>query len=308
VIKDFGGDTHYRGQTARSLIRDVQTRADAAPLVHLERHLEPGELPALYRAADALVAPYRGEGFCLPVLEAMACGVPPIHTAIGPTSEFVPADGGWAVEAERIGIDTVKLPFELAGDGYVHEVSVDALAQTLRAVASDPAERARRAGAARDRSLAYGWDAASRRMEEVLAGIEAEGLPPAREIVAERPGSRTTLVAYAPDWADEETWSHALRSWVDAYDADADVTLALCVAEDRAGDVAERVMSLLDSLGADLPDLALHSRPDHDPLPLVVGADAVLLDEVQAATRPAALCRRAASLLTLADLPAKVTA
>lgn len=42
----------------------------------------------LYRAADVYVAPYRAEGFNLPVLEAVACGVPVICTSGGPTDEF----------------------------------------------------------------------------------------------------------------------------------------------------------------------------------------------------------------------------
>lgn len=42
----------------------------------------------LYRAADVYVAPYRAEGFNLPVLEAAACGVPVICTSGGPTDEF----------------------------------------------------------------------------------------------------------------------------------------------------------------------------------------------------------------------------
>ena len=52
-----------------------------------------GTLPAralarLLRAADCYVSPYRAEGFNLPVLEAMACGVPVVCTAGGPTAEF----------------------------------------------------------------------------------------------------------------------------------------------------------------------------------------------------------------------------
>ena len=45
----------------------------------------------LYRAADVYVAPYRAEGFNLPVLEAAACGVPVICTSGGPTDEFTDA-------------------------------------------------------------------------------------------------------------------------------------------------------------------------------------------------------------------------
>lgn len=46
----------------------------------------------LYRAADVYVAPYRAEGFNLPVLEAAACGLPIICTSGGPTDEFTTAD------------------------------------------------------------------------------------------------------------------------------------------------------------------------------------------------------------------------
>jgi glycosyltransferase involved in cell wall biosynthesis len=42
----------------------------------------------LYRAADVYAAPYRAEGFNLPVLEAAACGVPVVCTSGGPTDDF----------------------------------------------------------------------------------------------------------------------------------------------------------------------------------------------------------------------------
>jgi glycosyltransferase involved in cell wall biosynthesis len=42
----------------------------------------------LLRAADCYVSPYRAEGFNMPVLEAMACGVPVLCTEGGPTDEF----------------------------------------------------------------------------------------------------------------------------------------------------------------------------------------------------------------------------
>jgi hypothetical protein len=142
-------------------------------------------------------------------------------------------------------------------------------------------------------------------MDDVLTTLEREGLPPVRDVVAERPDGRGTLVAYAPDWDDEAAWSVALEHWVATVPADADVTLALAVAESRAQEVAERVMARLAAHGdADVADLALHSRPDADPLPLVLGADAVLLDERQAGAPPPALWRRARRLLTADALPA----
>jgi glycosyltransferase involved in cell wall biosynthesis len=47
------------------------------------------EMAFLYQAADVYVAPYRAEAFCIPVLEAAACGLPVICTRGGSTDDFV---------------------------------------------------------------------------------------------------------------------------------------------------------------------------------------------------------------------------
>ena len=49
---------------------------------------------ALYRSCDVLVLPYRGEGFGLPIAEAMATGLPVIATARGGAQDFL--DEAWA--------------------------------------------------------------------------------------------------------------------------------------------------------------------------------------------------------------------
>jgi len=46
------------------------------------------EILALYGAADWYVQPSLAEGFCLPVLEAMAMGTPAIHVAYHPITEY----------------------------------------------------------------------------------------------------------------------------------------------------------------------------------------------------------------------------
>ena len=48
----------------------------------------PEKMADLYRVADAYVSPYLSEGFNLPVLEAIASGLPIICTAGGPTEDF----------------------------------------------------------------------------------------------------------------------------------------------------------------------------------------------------------------------------
>jgi len=51
-------------------------------------------LPALYNAADAVVAPAWYEGFGLSVLEGLACGVPVVASGIPPHRE-VAGDAAW---------------------------------------------------------------------------------------------------------------------------------------------------------------------------------------------------------------------
>lgn len=53
----------------------------------------------LYQAADVYISPYRAEGFNLPVLEAVACGLPVICTRGGPTDDFTQPDFTLYVES-----------------------------------------------------------------------------------------------------------------------------------------------------------------------------------------------------------------
>lgn len=52
------------------------------------------QMPRLYASAHALVAPFRGEGWGLPVIESLACGIPVICTNWGGITEFVNKDFG----------------------------------------------------------------------------------------------------------------------------------------------------------------------------------------------------------------------
>lgn len=63
------------------------------------------DLADLYRSADVLVSPYQLEGFNMPVLEAIACGLPVICTAGGPTDDFTLGEFAWRIDSELVALD-----------------------------------------------------------------------------------------------------------------------------------------------------------------------------------------------------------
>ena len=100
------------------------------------------DMATLYQLSDAYVAPYRAEGFGLPVLEAAACGLPVICTAGGSTDDFVRDDFGLQISS-RI----THLPC-YGESGMQLEPNLEHLIELMRRVIEQPeiAERARVAG------------------------------------------------------------------------------------------------------------------------------------------------------------------
>jgi len=140
VIKDFGGQSVYTGQTFETQIRAAQMLPNAPEILYLNAELPPEQLPGLYTACDCLVLPYRGEGFGLPALEAMACGLPLIVTAGGATDDFVRDDFAWRIPAVKKVFGHEVSGLKLAHAGWLLEPDLGALGQHLRHVFKHPAE------------------------------------------------------------------------------------------------------------------------------------------------------------------------
>src|SRR5205823_11435056 len=133
VLKAFGLHTIYRGSDAATGVERFRARPGTPRLVLVDEDVPFESVPALYRAADVVVQPYRGEGFCLPALEGMACGRPVIVTAGGPTDDFVDEAVGWRLPAARrlLGGNRVG-ELECIGQPWLFEPSVEDLAGLLR--------------------------------------------------------------------------------------------------------------------------------------------------------------------------------
>jgi glycosyltransferase involved in cell wall biosynthesis len=102
VIKDMGTSTFYRYGHHRDEILAAINDESQPEIVYIDSQMTAGQLASLYTACDVLVAPYRGEGFGLPILEAMACGLAPIVPRGGPSDDFVTDESGFFLPSREI--------------------------------------------------------------------------------------------------------------------------------------------------------------------------------------------------------------
>uniref|UniRef100_UPI0013ED7980 glycosyltransferase n=1 Tax=Aquisphaera insulae TaxID=2712864 RepID=UPI0013ED7980 len=175
VIKDMGVGTFYQGQTAGDRIAAL--REQGYPIEYLSRDLSGPELAGLYTACDCLVHPFRGEGFALPVAEAMACGLPVIATGAGPVTDYADHDTAFLLPARscefaenRVGdLETLARP-------WLHEPDRDALVDLLRLVAADP-QAARRKGIAASAHIRgrFTWSHTADAVERRLRALAGQG-------------------------------------------------------------------------------------------------------------------------------------
>ena len=126
-------------------------RLGLRPRVRILGYVPRGDLPGLYAAATAFVYPSLWEGFGLPVLEAMACGVPAVTYNLS------------------------SLP-EVAGDAAVlldAPVTAETLARALARVLDDTGFRAELIARGRARARTFDWRDTARATLAAYAGVAA---------------------------------------------------------------------------------------------------------------------------------------
>jgi glycosyltransferase involved in cell wall biosynthesis len=173
-------------------LRGYQERSDVPPIRFIESYVTDDQMARFYRTATALVQPYRGEGFGLPALEAMACGIPVVVTGGGSTDDFVDERVGYVIPAARVALGSRIGDFELAGEGWWLDPSTEALVAILRRIAAGRDEaRAKGSAAAARAHGSWTWAHAAQQLVGRLNDL----------LVAEpRPRSaayRDELAAYA---------------------------------------------------------------------------------------------------------------
>jgi glycosyltransferase involved in cell wall biosynthesis len=125
---------------------------DVQDAVHFTGYVPTADLPLLYNAATVVVTPSVYEGFGLPVLEAMACGIPVVSSS----SSSLPEIGGDAAV-------------------YFDPYDVEAMASAIRAVWTDAELRADLQERGLVQAARFSWDRAARETLGVyqrLAGLD----------------------------------------------------------------------------------------------------------------------------------------
>jgi glycosyltransferase involved in cell wall biosynthesis len=203
VVKDLGVQTFYRFGNFREQILAARDNLQRPSIVYLDYHMTAGQLASLYTACQCLAAPYRAEGFGLPILEGMACGLAPIVPAGGASEDFTDPDTAFLLPSRQV--ETTH-DWPLAGTPLELSVSVDDVRRMLR-LAYEDRGRVKRVGEAASRfaRTQFTWqktvEKITNRLLELarpaLLSTPATGLPPRHSLAAsnDRPVVGTCIVA-----------------------------------------------------------------------------------------------------------------
>jgi hypothetical protein len=127
---------------------------------------------ALYRSADCFVLSTRGEGWGMPILEAMACGLPVIATDWSAQRDFMNHGNAYPVEVERIVPAEAKCPY-YKGFGWA-QPSYEHLRMLMRHVYENQGEaRAKGMQAAHEVRAKWTWENSARAIIARLEAIKA---------------------------------------------------------------------------------------------------------------------------------------
>lgn len=143
VIKDIGSHSYYQHNSLGARVQELAGSRSYPHVQLLSEEFDDRQMAGLYRSADVLVHPYRGEGFGLPPVEAMACGKPVITTQAGPALEICKPESSFFIPATVDEVPYDPPPLGRLSENFTwFEPDLEELALTLRKVHSRAGELA----------------------------------------------------------------------------------------------------------------------------------------------------------------------
>lgn len=186
VIKDNPKDIFYSGINYRKKIKELTKDKKHPRIVYLDSYLTEEELASLYRACDAGVFPYRAEGFSMPILEAMACGIPSLVPNFGACLDFCSASTSYLLPIIRVNLP-VGADFAFNTLGFKEkvdevdfcEIEVNVLADFLKKVIKTPKSELGKKSVegikiSRNR---FTWDATAAALHRQLKALDGYKIP-----------------------------------------------------------------------------------------------------------------------------------
>ncbi len=171
VIKTFP-NIH---NTIESQVREIKQQfPDSPPIEIINKDLSSGEVADLYRQCHALVAPSRGEGFGLPMAEAMWYELPVITTGHGGQVDFCTPETSWLIDFTFQPAQTHMALF----NSVWAEPDVEHLADLMHQVRCTPKKELQiKLSAAKENiQHKFTWDCCAQRLKQLEKHIEQ--LPP----------------------------------------------------------------------------------------------------------------------------------
>jgi lipopolysaccharide biosynthesis protein/GT2 family glycosyltransferase len=231
VLKDLGG------QEQGLVANWVRQQPQWPKVVHLCEFFSKEALIALYRGADAFVAPFRGEGFAMKVVDAAAMGLPILAPHYGGPADYLKPDEFFPLAFREVPVGECLDRHDGIVPAFARwaEVEVNALVEQMQGVLGQIGAARQRAEQARTRVLAeFSW----RRVASTLIGAlgdferECEATISARHFSTDsntsisvviptlnRPAELTkTLEAYEKQTLAKDKWEVVLSDDGSSYD------------------------------------------------------------------------------------------
>ncbi len=105
-------DNRDPGVNVQQQVANLGLSPDRAPIGFLyNQPIADNQMSALYRSADCFVLPTRGEGWGMPILEAMACGLPVIATDWSAQTEFINDEIAYPLRVRQLIPARAKCPY-----------------------------------------------------------------------------------------------------------------------------------------------------------------------------------------------------